>query len=111
MTRGKETFYFLLSNIHIAENTRDMNCIYSSYHEEVFRAYEIAFPLVTGSLRVKQSAPWMSFKLKQCIKKKSKLYKLYLRGVITREVYTIYKNRLINVIRKSKALYYSKLFL
>ena len=109
-TGGKETFCILLSNIYIAENAEDMNSIYSSYHKEVFKAYEIAFPLVTGSLKVKQSAPWMSYKLKQCIKKKSKLYKLYLRGVITREAYTIYKNRLTNAIRRSKALYYSKLF-
>ena len=108
--RGKDTFSVLLSNIYISENAGDMNFIYSTYHKEVFKVYEIAFPLATGSLKVRQTVPWMSYRLKQCIKKKAKLYKLYLRGIITREVYTTFKNRLTNIIRRSKALYYSNLF-
>ena len=108
--RGKETFSILLSNIHIAETAGDMNFIYSTYHKEVFKVYETAFPLMAKSLKVGQSAPWMSFRLKQCIKKKAKLYKLYLRGVISKGVYTAFKNRLTNIIRRSKALYYAKLF-
>ena len=108
--RGKETFSILLSNLHIAETAGDMNLIYSNYHKEVFKVYETAFPLMTKSLKVGQSAPWMSLRLKQCIKKKAKLYKLYLRGIISKGVYTAFKNRLTNIIRRSKALYYSKLF-
>ena len=108
--RGKETFSILLSNLHISETAGDMNLIYSNYHKEVFKVYETAFPLMTKSLKVGQSAPWMSLRLKQCIKKKAKLYKLYLRGIISKGVYTAFKNRLTNIIRISKALYYSKLF-
>ena len=36
---------------------------------------------------------------------------MYLRGNISRGDYTIFKNRLTNAIRRSKALYYSKLFI
>ena len=35
---------------------------------------------------------------------------MFLRGNISRGDYTVYKNRLTNAIRRSKALYYSKLF-
>ena len=76
--RGKETFSILLSNVSIVENAGDMNIIYSNYHREVFKIYDIAFPLVSRSLKVRQPAPWMSCRLKQCIKRKAKLYKLYL---------------------------------
>ena len=87
-----------------------MNYIYGNYHKEVFKAYETAFPLVTGAFKDKQTSPWMSLRLKECIRKKAKLYKLYLRGVITKGVYAAFRNRLTNVIRRSKALYYSRQF-
>ena len=35
---------------------------------------------------------------------------MFLRGNISRGDYTVYKNRLTNAIRRTKALYYSKLF-
>ena len=53
----------------------------------------------------------MSYKLKQCIKKKAKLYKLYLKGKISKNDYTLFKNRLTAVLRRSKRLYYAKVFL
>ena len=52
----------------------------------------------------------MTSKLKQCIRKKAKIYKMFLRGNISQGDYTVYKNRLTNAIRRTKALYYSKLF-
>ena len=87
-----------------------MNDIYDSYHTKVFEIYNLVFPLVSKTIKTKQATPWMSFKLKQCVKKKAKLYKLYLRGRVTKAEYTQYKNRLTNVIRRTKALYYAKLF-
>lgn len=108
--RGKETFSILLSNISMSMD-HDMNHCYDHYHNQIFKIYDTAFPLVTRKVRGNHPVPWMSFRLKQCIKKKAKLYRLYLRGSITKADYTVYKNRLTNVIRKSKALYYSKLFL
>ena len=53
----------------------------------------------------------MTYRLKECIKKKAKLYRMYLKGRVTRADYTQYKNRLTYVIRKVKALYYTKLFM
>ena len=39
------------------------------------------------------------------------MYKAYLNGRISKGDYTLYKNRLTNLIRKAKALYYEKLIL
>ena len=45
--------------------------------------------------------------LKECIKKEEKLYREYLRGHISKRDYTLYKNKVSNIIRKSKALNYA----
>ena len=55
------------------------------------------------------TAPCMTPRLRQCIKKKSKLYRMYLKGRIARGDYTYYKNRLTSVLRRVKRLYYTKL--
>ena len=109
--RAKEIFRVLLSNVYVLVNTEDMNLAYKKYHEQIFQIYDIAFPVVLRPIKLKQSAPWMSPRLKQCIRKKSKLYKQYLRGNISKADYTGFKNRVTNVIRRSKALYYAKKFL
>ena len=100
----------LLANIFI-ESDIDMNYLFGNYYNEVFKSYNISFPIIVSSLKSRNAAPWMSFRLKQCIKKKAKLYKMYLRGNISQGDYTIFKNQLTNAIRRSKALYYSKLFI
>ena len=107
--KGKEMFKVLLSNIQVIINDC-MNSIYMIYYKQVFEAYNIAFPLVSGTIKSKPAAPWMSPKLVECIKKKGKYYKLYLKGRVTKADYTIYKNRLTNVVRRTKALYYARLF-
>ena len=53
----------------------------------------------------------MTDRLKECIMKKAKLYKLFLKGRIHKNVYTSYRNRLTHLIRKVKSLYYTRLFL
>ena len=45
-----------------------------------------------------------------CIRKKSKLYQLYLSGRICKPAYTSFKNRLTAIIRRAKRLHYVKLF-
>ena len=108
--RGKETFSMLLTNISI-ESDNNMNYLYGNYYNKVFRSYNISFPIIVSSPMSRNPASWMTFRLKQCIKKKAKLYKMYLRGNISQGDYTIFKNRLTNAIRRSKALYYLKLFI
>ena len=106
---GKATFSLLLSNIHLHILDDNFNITYNSYLSKVLESYDISFPIVTKTIKVRQPAPWMTPKLKQCVKKKSKLYKLYLKGRITKAEYSIYKNRLTALLRRVKKLYYSKL--
>ena len=101
----------LLSNIHVDTTIMDINIIYNDYFSKVFGGYNMAFPIENFEVRKNNSFAWVTPGLKQCIKKKARLYKAYLNGRISKGDYTLYKNRLTNLIRKAKALYYEKLLL
>ena len=109
--QGKFTFSLLISNLDVNEFIGDFNLIFNQFYTSVFKFYEIAFPTLLRRRKPGEVGSWMTPRLKQCIRKKSKLYKLFLKGRISRGDYTFYKNRLSNVIRKVKRLYYSKLLL
>ena len=109
--QGKEIFRMLLSNVHVDTTIMDINIIYNDYFSKVFGGYNMAFPMENFTVRNKTSFAWVTPDLKQCIKKKARLYKAYLNGRISKGDYTLYKNRLTNLIRKAKALYYEKLIL
>lgn len=111
--RGKATFKMLLSNFNfnIRSFIQNFDEGFSNYFRQIFEIYERAFPMLEKNMRARKPAPWMTLKLKECIKKKAKLYKLYLKGKVSKADYTWYKNRLTNVIRKTKRLYYAKVFL
>ena len=108
-SRGRETFKILLSSIHVNVIENDMNATYNNYFNKVFEGYNIALPIDRYTDRQKHSPPWLTAQLRECIKKKGKLYKAYLRGQITKADYTSFRNRVTSVIRKSKSLYYAKL--
>ena len=110
--RGKEIFRMLLSNIHVNTTHMDINTAYNDYFDKVFDGYNMAFPIKKcTNRRDKNSFAWVTPGLKDCIKKKAKLYRAYLNGSISKGDYTLYKNRLTNLIRRSKRLYYEKLLL
>ena len=54
--------------------------------------------------------PWMTRKLKVCVTKQSKLYKLYLKGKIPKIQYTRFRNKLTSILRRARRLYYLKKF-
>ena len=81
--RGKLTFKVLLRNINFTLTGNGINQIFDSYFKKIFEVYENAFPLTNGIAGRKETAPWLTHKLKQCIKKKAKLYKLYLKGKVS----------------------------
>ena len=106
--QGKLTFSLLISNLNINELVGDFNFVFNQFFTNIFQSYEIAFPIVQMKKKPGDIAPWMTPRLKLCIKKKSKLYKRFLKGRISRADYIFYKNRLTNVIRRVKRLYFSK---
>ena len=107
--RGKISFGILSSNIHLDILQRDFNLAYNKYLSQLFECYNAAYPTQTRINKPKQHAPWMTPRLMECIKKKAKLYKLYLKERVTRDEYTSYKNRLTSLLRRVKRLYYSTL--
>ena len=108
---GKEIFEIFLSNIHVNIAGNNINNIYNDYFCKVFDGYNRAFPIDWYTPRNKHSLAWMTPRLKEAIKKKAKLYRAYLKGRVSKADYTFFKNRLTNIIRRSKALYYAKIFL
>ena len=56
-----------------------MNQTFGNYHSEIFRIYNVAFPSAVCLPKNRHPAPWMTSKLKQCIRKKAKLYKVFKR--------------------------------
>ena len=107
--RGKITFSLLLSNISVEKVAGNFNLTYNNYWNRLLHCYNAAFPTKQHPAKAKHPAPWMTPELKLCISKKAKLYKLYLKGRISKAEYIIYRNRLTALIRRVKRLYYSKM--
>ena len=107
--RGKLTFSLLLSNINLDFSQGNLNHTFNNYLAKILDCYDTAFPIKSSTMKTKNPAPWMTPRLKQCIRKKSKLYKLYLKGRIEKNEYISFRNRLTVVIRRVKRLHYSKL--
>ena len=111
LERGKVIFRTLISNIIIDVVEGNFNLTFDGYVKKVFECYDASFPLIEHRIKSKRSAPWITPRLKQCISKKAKLYKLLLKGRITRANYNFYRNRLTALLRRAKKLYYAKSFL
>ena len=105
------TFTRLLFGVTLVLINGDMNCTFNTYFTKVWDIYNEAFPLIPVRIKDAVVCPWMTPNLKICIRKKSALYRMYVRGTVQKEVYTQYKNRLTSLIRRVKRLYYYKLFL
>ena len=93
IARGKEAFRIFLSNVSINNGGNSMNFIYDEYFRKVFDGYNRAFPIQNYVRKTKQASPWMTARLKECIRKKSKLYRGYLKGRVSKEEYTWFKKQ------------------
>ena len=112
LERGKAAFGTFLANFDFNSVicVGDFDKTFSAYFDQIFGLYEKAFPKVSTTVRSKNPAPWMTYKLKQCLRKRSKLYKLYLKGKISKVDYAWFRNRVTSILRRSKRLYFAKLF-
>ena len=61
------------------ESTNDMNQTFGNYHSEIFRIYNVAFPSAVCSPKNRHPVPWMTSKLKQCIRKKARLCEMFFK--------------------------------
>ena len=96
----------MLPSIDMHSMPGRFNEVFEKYYNVLFKLYNTAFPVVMAGLKGKKMVPWMFRELKQCIRKKAKLYKLYVKGLIPKNYYPYYKNRLTNLLRRAKRLYF-----
>ena len=101
----------LFSSLQLILTFDNFNLVFSHFYKMLFLAYDTAFPIIKKKLQTKADAPWVTEKIRKCILKKNKLYKLYLKGRIEKMVYSTFRNKLTCIIRRVKALYYAELFL
>ena len=107
---GKVAFRIYLSIINLENISGNHNQVMSHYIGLELTSYNNAISLRKFQKKDPKYAPWISNNLMLCIRKKSKLYKLYLSGRICKPAYTSFKNRLTAKIRRAKRLHYVKLF-
>ena len=91
-------------------NSNDPVTAYDCFNSLLNKAYNLHVPVKSSFNKRNCKTPWMTYKLKRCINKKHKFYRLYCRGIIERHSYTNYRNILTSVIRRIKKLYYLKMF-
>ena len=89
----------------------DFNDTFNNYFNNVFDIYDSSYPLVNKIIRENRNFPWVTERIRICIKKKSKLYRMYIRGTIIKADYTYYSNKLNTLLFKAERLYHYKKFL
>ena len=106
----------LSNNIRFTRLPADLNPVIvdqnmDSTFEALFGIYDNSYPIVRRAVMNNrtQNNEWLNPGIKACIKKKSKLYKMFLGGRMIRESYTYYANKLTALLNRVK-LYYFKLF-
>ena len=84
---------------------------FSIFYNKLFNLYKANFPVKKRkSKKTSLKSPWMTYKLKQCIRKKFRLYNLLKRGHILRRDFNSYKNTLTYVMNQMRRQYYHELF-
>ena len=89
------------------------NDSYDYFINVFFHLYNICFPVVESCVKKKWKKPWITHSLLKSIKKKYRLYKLFIKhsSSANRKNYVDYKNVLTNAVRLSKQKYFNNLFL
>ena len=87
-----------------------MNLVFNNYFSLLFETYENSYPIRTQDVNEIKDNPWITPRVKECIKKKSRLYRMFVRGAIPKESYTYYRNRLTTLLKRVRRLYFYKLF-
>jgi len=88
----------------------DVNEKYDALMKTVHKLYDKNFPLISHTLHVRNiHRPWITKAIRNSIKKKSTLYKKFLKSRTQAALnkYKIYRNKLTAVLRKAEKCYYA----
>ena len=105
-------FTRLLADLTPVIVDQNMDSTFETYDANLFGIYDNSYPIVRRAVinNRAENNEWLTPTIKACIKKKSKLYKMFLSGRIIRESYTFYANKLTSLLNRVRRLYYFKLF-
>ena len=103
-------FTELLLQIALLVIDDDVDHTFDTYYDNLFNMYDSSYPITEKVVNAVKNNEWLTPRVKACIRKKSKLYNLFICGHIAKLDYTYYANRLTLLLRKVKRLYFYKLF-
>ena len=86
----------------------DSQAAFTIFHEQLMNKYNASFPKKRYKKSYHNRKPWLSSTLKECIKRKNKLYISAKRNRISNEIYKNYKNRLSHLLKVSEKQYYQE---
>ena len=93
-----------------SNNANDPNTAYNIFIDKYTGLFDTCFPFKTIKGKALNSfrKPWLTKSLLKSINKKNKLYKQYLRHRSNEKLlkYKTYKNKLTNLLRVAKRLYF-----
>lgn len=109
-TEAIEAFKAELSNFVYVLSTFSVNYIFENYIENFRTLYDKHFPVKTVKIKGSHlNKPYITTAIKQSIKQRNKLQKLYAKWPLTYEAsFKQYRNQLTSVIRAAKQQYYTQ---
>ena len=91
-------------------NNEDHDINFNHFITKIRIIYESSFPIKTKVVSGPKKSPWITRGIIKSTKTKFDLYKKAKSGIIPIDEYKIYKNKLLNLIRKAKKDYFYKYF-
>ena len=110
---NKQRFATELSQVNWRDflNEELHNANFNKFIAKFRLIYNRCFPIKTKFISdAAKTSPWITRGIIKSTKTKFEMYKKAKQGLISIEEYKLYKNKLINLIRKSKKNYYYKFF-
>lgn len=96
-------------NALLNNNDTNINC--NLFLDKTYSIYFSCFPKKTKFISNKRlQNPWMTKGILKSIEQKFTLYKSYKIGMLDHDTYKTYRNHLTNIIKRTKANYYSQKF-
>ena len=84
-------FTQLLNGLIPAIDGHDMNTAFESYWTKLLEIYDVSYPIVVKTLIGNtENGEWLTPRIKACVRKKAKLYRMYAQGRIYKEDYRFY---------------------
>ena len=90
----------------------DTQMSYSKFHEELREVYDACFPLNTFKQGYNTRKPWLTEAMKEQIKIKNRLYKMWKKSGKSdlESIYKRFRNKLNRFLKAAEKEHYAKLF-